>query len=72
MKPEEVKLTPEEIKRDCALGDFAKVILANTMNKYLSTELTKYICNDFISELGNKRSELLLAAWEGDHGEAET
>lgn len=50
--------------QDYEMGNRAKIILADVMNKYLAPELTAYICNDFIHELIVAKAEALLGEKE--------
>ena len=48
-----------------AMGNEAKIILADVLTKYLAPELVRYICNDFMHELLTAKAEALLGEREG-------
>jgi hypothetical protein len=43
-----------------AMGNEAKIVLADVLTKYLAPELVRYICNDFLHELLTAKAEALL------------
>ena len=47
-------------QKEYAMGNEAKIILANVLTKYLAPELVRYICNDFLHELLTAKAEALL------------